>query len=445
MQQVFDLLPSLCPKDVSSRVAAAPTEPQNGGSAVASEQRNPHRESRAPLALLTNDHPLRSSPLVKAKPHARVLTRRAFHRMGAGWGERLHQVRARAIRGPHARGEWYWQALVYRDGGSHTVWTGWGTISAVEQTLAKLVASGGVEAGRTAPTASMETVQNLMEVWVAWKENNARIAPSTRRNCKTAARHVVTEVGKVRLDRVGLETLESYADLRVRGGAATGTVKNEIGALRSAWRWGRQRGLCPDHGLPPLPIKVKPARNRRTPTPGDVGGVIASLDGWPRLAVILLWATGARVGEIAALTWQGVDLDNEELMLAGKTGSRTVPLAPFAVSELRALAEQRPCRPEDTVLGVLPETAAGGLRCRFLPRACAQAGVPRFTAHGLRRAAVDAFLRAGVDVGTAAAILGHSPKVMLEHYRQASRADCRDAIRRAGLGRTPSGKVVNIR
>lgn len=354
------------------------------------------------------------------------------------------RVRARAIRGPRARSEWYWQALVYADGGSRTVWTGWGTVSAVEQALARLVASGGVEAGRTARTASMETVQDLMEVWVAWKENNASLAPSTRRNAKTSARHIVTEVGDVRLERVGLETLESYADLRVRGGAASGTVKIEVGTLRSAWRWGRQRGHCPDRDLPPLTIKVKPARNRRTPTPGDVGSVIAALQGWPRLAVILLWATGARIGEIAALTWKDVDLDNEELTLTGKTGSRTVPLASVAVVELRSLAERGPVRPGDTVLGVLPETTAGGLRCRYLPRACKQAGVPRFTAHGLRRAAVDALLRAGVDVGTAAAILGHSPKVMLEHYRRASRADCRDAIRRAGMGKLPAGKVIPL-
>lgn len=88
MQQVFDLLPSLCPKDVSSRVAEAPTEPQNAGAAVASEQRSAHREPRLLLALFTDDHPLQSSPLVKAKPHARVLIWRAVHRMGAGLGER---------------------------------------------------------------------------------------------------------------------------------------------------------------------------------------------------------------------------------------------------------------------------------------------------------------------------------------------------------------------
>ena len=77
--------------------------------------------------------------------------------------------------------------------------------------------------------------------------------------------------------------------------------------------------------------------------------------------------------------------------------------------------------------------------------ACEAAGVPRFTPYGLRRAAVDAMARAGVDVGTAAAITGHSPEVMLKHYRTVSEADRRAAVEKAGLGVIPAGEVVAFR
>ncbi len=60
---------------------------------------------------------------------------------------------------------------------------------------------------------------------------------------------------------------------------------------------------------------------------------------------------------------------------------------------------------------------------------------------GLRRAAVDSLLRAGVDVGTACAILGHSPAVMLTRYRRATLDDARKAVLTARLGSVPAGAV----
>ncbi len=79
---------------------------------------------------------------------------------------------------------------------------------------------------------------------------------------------------------------------------------------------------------------------------------------------------------------------------------------------------------------------------KTLGRACTRAGVPRFTAHGLRRLAVDAMVRSGVDVATAAGFLGHSVSVMLGHYRQVSREDKRQALASTGLAEVPRGEVV---
>jgi hypothetical protein len=51
-------------------------------------------------------------------------------------------------------------------------------------------------------------------------------------------------------------------------------------------------------------------------------------------------------------------------------------------------------------------------------------------------------LRAGIDVGTAAAMLGHSPEVMLRSYRKATMGDMQDALKKTSLGQIPQGKVV---
>ena len=79
---------------------------------------------------------------------------------------------------------------------------------------------------------------------------------------------------------------------------------------------------------------------------------------------------------------------------------------------------------------------------RWLKRACATAGVPRFSPNGLRRAATDAYARAGVDPAVAAAQSGHSIQVMMKHYRQVTTDDQRTAVERASLGVIPEGKII---
>ena len=65
--------------------------------------------------------------------------------------------------------------------------------------------------------------------------------------------------------------------------------------------------------------------------------------------------------------------------------------------------------------------------------------------HGLRRLAADTMARAGVDVGTAAAITGHDPKTMLEFYRTAPATDMALAVQMARLRIRPQGKVIRLR
>lgn len=47
-------------------------------------------------------------------------------------------------------------------------------------------------------------------------------------------------------------------------------------------------------------------------------------------------------------------------------------------------------------------------------------------------------------MSNAAAMLGHSPEVMLRSYRKATMIDMRDALRKTSLDQTPQGKVVAL-
>ena len=212
-----------------------------------------------------------------------------------------------------------------------------------------------LEAPQRAAT-EVRTVRDLMECWMGAQEARGDLSPRTVSGYRIAARHVAGVLGDVQVDRVGMSTVERYRDERLRAGGAPGTAKMELGVLRMAWIWGREVGVCPARDLPRVSIRVKPARNQRTPPLGDVLAVLEHLDGWPRLAVVLMMGTGARIREIAHLRWKDVGLDAATIRIReSKTRPRTLPVAEDVVAELR---QHGPGPAEAGIFGVLPETGA---------------------------------------------------------------------------------------
>ncbi len=349
----------------------------------------------------------------------------------------VYPTRTRGKRGPRD-GRWYWRARITAHGHRRTVWSGWATRDEAWGVVADLVQTGAIHEPKE-PVTEVRTLTDLMECWVGMLEQRADLSAHGLRAYSLCARHLKAQIGEWQVERVGLETLEEHRNRRLAAKGAPATVRQEIKALRAAWRWGKARGLTPERDLPSFSIKPTPVRTRYTPSRKEVLAVLAELNGWPRIGVLLLFATGARIGEVAVLRWSDVRLEDLILSVDGKTGPRDVPIAEEVARELRAW---RAVCEGDLVLGVKPNTARAQLGTKFLKRGCSGAGVRRFTANGLRRAAVDEMQRAGVDIGSACAVTGHSPQVMLQHYRQATMDDKRRAVAAARLGIVPRGDVV---
>lgn len=343
---------------------------------------------------------------------------------------------ARVVRGPRKDGRWYWQARRFCDGKQGTPWSGWAQRDEAARELAALLASGALDAPRN-PYEQVRTFRDLLECWIASRKERTDLAKGTVENYVRKSRHLAAGLGDVLLDRADVLTLESYRDRRLRKGVASSTLALEFNILRIAWGWGREVGICPARALPRVEIRSRRERPAVTPTPEHVRAVAGRLTGWVRVAFLLQYATGARTGEVASLLWSAVDLEAGTVCLNGKTGARVVPLASEALEALANL----PRGGDGPVLGVSRHTVRIALP-KNVARACREAGIPEFPPYGLRRAAVDRFARAGVDIGTAAAFLGHSPTVMLQHYRRVSLDDMRGAVAAARLGALDGGQVV---
>lgn len=130
-----------------------------------------------------------------------------------------------------------------------------------------------------------------------------------------------------------------------------------------------------------------------------------------RLVATLLVQTGARMGEVAHLKWQDIDMKAGTIKLVGKGRQRLVPMT----ENIKEILDSAPDKANPYVTGLKPEVVARRFGLE-LQKACVAAGVPLLRPRDLRRVAFDLMLEDGVEVETACTRLGHSPQVAITHY-----------------------------
>jgi len=334
-------------------------------------------------------------------------------------------IRVRAVKGPRDD-EWYWRAERYVENTTESIWAGWATRAEVTRLIAEHVATEGL--GAPVTPSRLETVFDLLDVWVGSIDGRVDLAKRTTEIYRAAAGHLARVLGQYKVERVGAGDLEEYRDRRLREGAATSTVALELRVFQIAWRWGSRVGVCPARDLPAPRINITRVQNDYTPTPTEAALVLEQLDGWPGLLFLMLATTGCRIGELLNLRWDALNLDRREVTVTGKGKTRIVPLRDEVVHALEAW----PPQPLGRVFGVQPTTIRVGFR-KKINEACRATGVPRFTPHGLRRMVENTLAESGIDPATYAALLGHSELVALKHYRRVRPNALRAAVAVQGL------------
>lgn len=363
-------------------------------------------------------------------------------------------VRFRRVRGPDGEGRTYWRGTV--DG--RTVWSGWAhrldsEVSAAALEAAKAVAVVPQPGPNGLPG---DLMRHLLGAWKADQAERVGLEIAAR-SYELYSRDVAwlsAGLGRIPIDELTRDHVRDHVRARMSGrlrlpahpsgrgkrattAASSQTVHTELTRLEACWTWARkQRYVAHDLEIP-WP-KVTQTREKYTPTAGEIAAVMRELPSWARAMVLLLHATGARRSEIARLMWEQVDVERATVTLHQKTRSRVVPVGGAALAELRS---RRPGAPGDRVLSEVTALTAEGLS-EYLARACAAAGVARWTPHALRRYALDVLYESGADVGSVAKLLGQSPTTALKHYRAPRAAQLRRLVEAAGLGALPAGEAI---
>ena len=355
-------------------------------------------------------------------------------------------VKVRAARGPSDEGAWYWRAVRYIDGAEHTLWTGWATQEVAEANISAQVAAGNIEpVDRSSAVAIPRTMGDLLECWMYAEEQRQDIKAKTKQVNKYYARKGKAYLGHVAIRQMQFHHLETFRDERLEANAAPNVVRGEISVIRRAWKWGIARQYCPNRELPRPLLKAASVRPKRTPSVEDVRRTLGALnpDSWAFTTTLLIAETGMRVGEVAALTWNNIDLEQgiAKVPYRSKTGRRDVPLSDTLTSHLTSVRGDASSKAR--VLPVAEGTILTSLSQRYLPRACKTAGVEPFTPHGIRRMVVDTLYNAGNDPTLLADYLGHSPQTAQRYYRSVPIELKRETKAKSAIGDIAAGLLCS--
>ena len=258
--------------------------------------------------------------------------------------------------------------------------------------------------------------------------------------------HLLPAFGQLPLREISREKIQSFLNAKLAAGLAWETVHHLQSALsrvlNSALEWGYVEQN-------PVRLTKLPRRQRKTPktvlTPKQLCALLAVLREPSRSLVFLLAVTGIRIGELLALRWRKVDLEQgfvriEETVYDGHFDTpksshsvRVVPLGLHAITLLSASRRQTLGDASSLVFQSVTGKPLDRrtLLARQLKPAAAKAGLSGITWHSLRHTNATLHDSLGTPLGTVQALLGHSSsEITRQVYLHSMSEDRRQAVDR---------------
>lgn len=291
------------------------------------------------------------------------------------------------------------------------------------------------------PPAWREAIVVLIEHIAGERGRRENTVLAYRRDAEDVARNLAAW-GAASPAGVDLPLLRRYlADLQARG-LARSTAARRASTLRTWFALLARRGHVVTD---PAAVLASPRQGRHLPRVLRVDQVRAMLEGVDgedpvslrdRALLELLYASGARIGEVCPLPMGALDLDQQLVRLDGKGGKqRIVPLGDPAVSALRRYLDAgRPLlladdgRPVSDAVFVNRRGDPLGVRDArtVVGRAARHAGLGQVTPHTLRHSVATHLLEHGADVRQVQELLGHASLATTQRYTHLSRGRLRE-------------------
>ncbi len=231
--------------------------------------------------------------------------------------------------------------------------------------------------------------------------------------------HLEPAFGKLRPGQLTSAHLKSYRDKRRGAGMANATINRELAVLRRAYNIGRAQTppLC---GEPPaFPMLREDNIRTGTLAPEKYDDLRNAFTYWlPRLAFVVGYFSGARLGEVLDIRWSNVDFKSGRILLGrtknGEPRYLTICGEMGAYMEM-AKAERDQKHPKCDYVFHIDGLPVESIK-RAWKTACRIAGVPTLRFHDLRRTALTTMEMAGISRSVATAISGHKTESVYRRY-----------------------------
>jgi integrase/recombinase XerC len=284
---------------------------------------------------------------------------------------------------------------------------------------------------------------------LAYRQDLDRFADFWEREFGEAA------AGKTPVNRIDTLSVRSHLASLHRAKLSNRSLARHLSTLRSFFRWACREGHLDHNPTKGLPSPRVPRSLPRALTLADTESLLETEDEGhlperERALFELLYATGLRVSEAAALDIEDVDLSARMLRAQGKgRKERIVPFGETAEDALRAWLPVRGAlralpspRPSPAGRGSrlgepLFVNARGGRlttrsMARVLKRRLRAAGLPaQISPHALRHTFATHLLQSGADLRSIQELLGHASLSTTQKYTHLDAARLRDVYRRA--------------
>ncbi len=225
-------------------------------------------------------------------------------------------------------------------------------------------------------------------------------------------------------------------------GYARASIARRVTAIRTFYRWAVARHRV---SLDPSALLGRPKVLNRLPSvlrakeaealaeaPPDPGGLVdpgeRALVLRDRAVLELLYGSGLRVGEVAGLTLDRIDLGRGRLLVLGKgSKEREVPLSDYAISAVeRYLRDGRGTMAGEDSRSVFFNRRKKRFTERDIRAMVEQYGerlLPgrRVTPHTLRHSFATHLLEGGADIRAVQELLGHASVATTQRYTHVSR------------------------
>lgn len=273
------------------------------------------------------------------------------------------------------------------------------------------------------------------------------VSPNTVRAYSADLQRYLEWAGRNGIDPIGLNhrQMRRYLAELDRAGYARRTVARRLSAIRSFFAFLVGEGLAPSDPSSVLATPKIPARLPRLVPSEVLDAFLGAPDpttptGQRDGAILeLLYATGARVGEIAGLSLGALDLSQDQVTLMGKgSKERLVPMHRMAVGRLRLYLTQgrpalaKPSSGEAVFLSTrgLP-LSADAIR-RLFKRYLDQTGaLHSLSPHAMRHTFATHLIEGGADLRSVQELLGHVALSTTQIYTHLSMKRVQDVHRDA--------------